>query len=392
MNDSHHRHYHVIPEQPDSEARLAATQRVTMVGAVVNLLLAAAKIVAGIVGHSQALVADGIHSLSDLATDAMVLVAAKHGAREADEDHPYGHARIETAMTVALGVVLMLVAAGISWDAVTRLFHPETLLIPGVIALAAAIASVLFKEGLYHYTLGVAKRIRSNLLKANAWHHRSDALSSIVVIIGVAGAMAGLTYLDAVAAVLVAVMVAKIGWDLSWHSLRELVDTGLDAETVEAIRAELRGVDGVHSVHELRTRRMGAEALVDVHVLVDPHLSVSEGHHISETARSRLINRFDEVQDVLVHIDPEDDEHARPSIGLPSRQEVLAVLEPEWLNALDGIRVDKVTLHYLDGQVWVEAYLPFTALAGRSPETVADALARSAAAHPDVAAVRTYYV
>lgn len=391
MGHSHDAHYHALPAAPDSEARYAASRRVTIVGAAVNTLLAVGKTMLGVLGNSQSLIADGVHSLSDLATDVMVLFAAKHGSKEADEEHPYGHARIETAMTVALGAVLIAVAVGISIDAVNRLFHPEALLRPGAIALIAAVVSVLANEGLFRYTLHVAKEVRSNLLRANAWHHRSDALSSVVVIVGVAGTMAGLTYLDAVAAVIVALMVAKIGWDLAWHSIRELVDTGLDPETVEAIRHELMHVDGVQSVHELRTRRMGADALVDVHVLVDPHLSVSEGHHVSETARARLCHRFDEVQDVLVHIDPEDDEQSAPSIGLPSRATVLEVLRPYWRDALGDEPVRTVNLHYLEGKVWVELVLSKALLSRPDWDVKAVELGASANAHEDVAEVRLLF-
>jgi cation diffusion facilitator family transporter len=295
-------------------------------------------------------------------------------------------------MTVGLGLVLLVVAAGIGWDAVRRLFHPEALLVPGVIALVVAAASVLAKEALYWYTLAVARRIRSNLLRANAWHHRSDAASSVVVIVGVGGTMAGLPYLDAIAAIGVAFMVAKIGWDLGWHSLRELVDTALDAETVEAIRKEIAEVDGVHSVHQLRTRRMGPDALVDVHVLVEPRLSVSEGHHISESVRFRLVRRFDEVQDVLVHIDPEDDENATPSINLAPRRAILAALSPHWVAALPpAVTPQRIELHYLDGRVYVELYLPLAVLGHGEGDTMRAALTASAEAHPDVAEVTTYF-
>jgi cation diffusion facilitator family transporter len=392
MTDSHEAHFHALPAGVDGAERLRATRRVTVVGALVNLVLSAAKIAAGVVGHSQALVADGVHSLSDLLTDVMVLVASQHGSREADEEHPYGHGRIETAMTVGLGLVLLAVAVGIGWDAVRRLFHPEALLVPGTVALVAAAASVLAKEALYWYTLAVARRIRSNLLRANAWHHRSDAASSIVVIVGIAGTMAGLPYLDAIAAIGVALMIAKIGWDLAWHSLRELVDTALDAETVEAIREEIARVDGVHSVHQLRTRRMGPDALVDVHVLVAPRLSVSEGHHISESVRFHLVRRFDEVQDVLVHIDPEDDEKAPPSIDLAPRRAILAALSPHWLAALPpGVAPQRIELHYLDGRVHVELYLPLAVLGHGEGDTMRAALTASAEAHPDVAEVTTYF-
>ncbi|MEW6647484.1 MAG: cation diffusion facilitator family transporter [Pseudomonadota bacterium] len=354
-----HSHTHApLPAGSKGDERYLATRRVTIVGAVVNLLLSIGKVVIGVIGGSPALVADGIHSLSDLLTDIMVVWAAKHGSKDADEDHPYGHGRIETVSTVILGLVLLLVAAGIIYDAASRLFHPERLTHPGMLALVMAAISVLSKEVLYLYTLRVAKRIRSNLLKANAWHHRSDAISSIVVIVGIAGTMAGLPYLDAIAAAAVGLMIAKIAWDLGWHAVHELVDTALEAERVEAIRRVIQSVDGVNELHTLRTRRMGADALVDVHIQVDPLLSVSEGHHISERVRQQVIREIDEVQDVLVHIDPEDDEQIALSAHLPSRQVLLARLREFWQDSPAAARIRRVTLHYLDGKLRVEVYLP----------------------------------
>jgi len=377
----------------DGDERYRAAHRVTVAGAVVNVLLAIGKIVVGWFGQSQALIADGVHSLSDLISDGIVLVGARHGSREADADHPYGHARIETAFTVAVGVILLLVSGGIAYDAAARLFSPEQLLNPGLLALVAAGISVLAKEALYQYTIAVARRIRSKLLRANAWHHRSDAVSSIVVLVGVLGTIAGLPYLDAIAAVAVALMVAKIGWELTWHSVRELVDTGLDPERVTAIRRAILDVDGVQELHMLRTRRMGEDALVDVHILVDSRLSVSEGHHISEQVRTRLVRQFDEVADVLVHIDPEDDEKMRPSSALPQRRDVIERIEPFWRE--DGLEnyIERVTLHYLDGKLEVDVYVPLARVNGLDEaETLAERL-RAPAAHLDeVADICVYYM
>lgn len=344
------------------ELRYREARTVTLVGSAVDLLLGVVKIVVGVVAHSQALVADGVHSLSDLATDFMVLFAAKHGSRGADADHPYGHARFETAMTVALGLALIVVAIGIAYDAAYRLFHPGELLTPGWMALVVAGISIVSKEAIYHYTMRAARRLRSNLLRANAWHSRSDAISSVIVVIGVAGAMAGLDYLDEVAAAGVAFMIAKIGWDLAWHAIRELVDTALDAERVEAIRATILGVSGVRDLHFLRTRRMGGDALVDVHIQVDPHVSVSEGHQISEMVRHRLVDEVDEVSDVLVHIDPEDDQTNQACCSLPLREELLAKLRRQWQHIKPAQQIDQLTLHYLGGKVDVDLQLPLSAV------------------------------
>ena len=342
------------------DARYQDIRKVTLVGAVVDLVLGVAKIIVGVIASSQALIADGIHSLSDLATDFLVLFAAKHAHREADDEHPYGHGRIETVATVVLGVSLVVVAIGISYDAVRRLMAPELLLHPGWMALLVAVISVLSKELIYQYTARAARRLRSKMLHANAWHSRSDAISSIIVVIGVVATMLGYPSFDALAAVAVALMVAKIGWDLLWQSLQELIDTALDPERVEAIRETIMAVDGVRTCHMLRTRHSGSDALVDVHIQVDPALSVSEGHQIGEAVRWRLIKTIDDVSDVTVHIDPEDDELASSCKGLPLRDEVLRRLEQQWQHLDIGERLDKVVVHYLNGKVHVEVFLNST--------------------------------
>ena len=367
MGGHHHHHPH-IEAGDEGDRRYREIRRVTLIGSAIDLSLGILKLLFGYLANSQALIADGIHSLSDLATDFMVLFAAKHGSRDADESHPYGHGRFETLATVALGIALIIVALGIAWDAVDRLFNPEELLQPGMWALAVAVLSVFSKEWIYHYTMHVAKKLKSSMLKANAWHSRTDAISSIVVVIGVAGTMAGLEYLDSVAAVLVGAMVAKIGWDLAWQSVHELVDTALDPERVEVIRKEILSVGGVRELHLLRTRLMGGEALVDVHVLVDPKLSVSEGHYIGEKVRKRLIDEVEEVTDVMVHVDPEDDEKMKPSLGLPTRSWVRTQLEERWQDLAMAKKIERISLHYLDGKLDIEICLPVSAMPGNETE------------------------
>jgi len=379
--------------EQNRDERYGAMRRVTIVGALANLLLAGVKILLGIIGQSQALVADGVHSLSDLITDVLVLVAAKHSTRAADESHPYGHARIETAATVGLGAFLIAVAVGIAWDAARRLVSPELLLHPGMVALLAAAFSILVNEGLYHYTAAVARRVRSQLLRANAWHHRSDAISSVVVVIGVGGAMAGIAYLDAVATIVVAVMIAKIGWELAHQGLRELIDTSLEPEKVETIRNSILSVDGVKALHLLKTRRMGVDALVDVHILLaSARMSVSEGHHISETVRARVMADVDDVAEVMVHIDPEDDEVAAPSRYLPLRRKAMERLEALWAPIDVARHIQKVNLHYLSGRLHVDVYLPLSALQEtHGAEEISAAFSRASKADKDVAEVHVYF-
>jgi len=347
--------------------RYQEVRKVTLIGSLVDFLLGVVKILVGWLAHSQALVADGVHSLSDLATDFIVLYAAKHSHREADEDHPYGHGRIETLTTVGLGIALITVAFGIGYDAVRRMNDTELLLHPGAIALAVAVVSVIAKESIYQYTKSAAVKLRSNMLMANAWHSRSDAISSIVVVIGIAGAMMGYFYLDAVAAIAVAVMIAKIGIDLIRASTKELIDTALEPEVVETIRKEIVDVDGVRALHMLRSRSSGGDALVDLHVQVDPRISVSEGHQIGDTVRRRLLERVDEVTDVTVHIDPEDDEQGSAYDQLPLRGDLIKKLQRQWAD-LEGVDAEHVTLHYLCGKLQIDLTLPLAVL-DKHPDT-----------------------
>ncbi len=380
-----------MAEESIHNPRYREVRRVTVVGAIVDFVLGVTKIVVGWIAHSEALVADGVHSLSDLATDFIVLYAARHSHRDADEDHPYGHGRIETLATVGLGIMLILVAFGLAWDAVGRIGVPDLLFTPGVLALVVAMLSILSKESLYQYTIVVARRLRSNMLMANAWHHRSDAISSIVVFIGVAGAMMGYHYLDAVAAVAVSVMIAKIGFDLVLSSTRELIDTALEPELVESIRRAITGVNGVRALHMLRTRRSGGQALADVHLQVDPRISVSEGHQIGDTVRRLLLSRFDEVTDVTVHIDPEDDEKESPCDHLPLRDELIDRLGEQWAGVarIDG---KDITLHYLGGKLQVDVTLPFSALEQYDdPAQLVQNIERAAKSLPEVDGVQVCF-
>lgn len=363
---NNNQHMNSTTQDVTNNPRYLEVRKVTLIGSVVDFLLGVAKILVGLLAHSQALIADGLHSLSDLATDFVVLYASKHAHREADEAHPYGHGRIETLATVGLGITLIAVAFGIGYDATRRMNEPDLLLAPGMLALAVAFVSVIAKEIIYQYTRKAALKLRSNMLMANAWHSRSDAISSIVVVFGVAGAMMGYSYLDAVAAIAVAVMIAKIGFDLVRASTKELIDTALEPEVVDAIRKEIAKVDGVRALHMLRSRRSGADALVDLHVQVDPCISVSEGHQIGDTVRRRLMDRVDEVTDVTVHIDPEDDEQESLSDKLPLRRDLIGALQRQWAD-IEDVDAEHITLHYLRGKLSIDLELPLSVL-----ETVPD--------------------
>ncbi len=372
--------------------RLRVTRRVTLVGAVVNLVLSAIKIFLGVVGRSEALIADGVHSISDLLSDALVYIAAHQAGQQADAEHPYGHGRFETVATLALAIILLLVAVGIAWDALARMFSPARLMAPTDWALWGALLSIFCKEALYHYTANAARLVRSKMLRANAWHHRSDAVSSVVVLAGIAGTMAGLPYLDAVAAVLVGLMIAQIGWHLGWGAVQELVDAGLEKDRLAAIRSTILAVGGVRDLHTLRTRRLGGHACADVHVQVEPRLSVSEGHQIAVLVEQSLKREIDEIEDVTVHIDPEDDESAPRNLALPPRAEALRRLDAAWADVLPAARRFRVTFHYLNGRIDADVYLSLDSFGGSASNGALEAaLAGALRNRPEFGRVRVFY-
>lgn len=337
--------------------RYQITHRVTLVGAFTNVVLAIAKIVFGWLGQSQALIADGLHSFSDLLSDGLVLLGARFGGQQADEDHPYGHGRIETLATVAMGLLLLLVAGGIVWDSIERLMVPLEIHPPSWLALSIALVSILSKEALYHYTRHAANQINSQLLHANAWHHRSDALSSIVVFISIGGSMAGIFWLDIAGAIIVAMMIGHIGWLLVWRNIQELIDTSVSPEQVSNIQQIIREVPGVKSLHQLRTRQMGGAILADVHILVACDLTVSEGHQISEVVHQTLLKASHDICDVIVHIDPEDDEEQPRNSDLPLRDTVLTQLQQKWQHIPAAKHIHHINLHYLAGKISMDIHL-----------------------------------
>jgi cation diffusion facilitator family transporter len=294
--------------------RAAAASRSTWVSVVVNLLLTVTQIAVGILSRSQGLVADGIHSLSDLVADFVVLLASHHSKKDADEQHPYGHQRFETAASLALGALLLAVGAGMLWSAVHKINAPETVQEVHVIALWVALGALLAKEMLFRYMLSVAKRVKSGMLVANAWHARSDAASSLVVSLGIVGNLAGYPILDPIAALIVGLMVARMGWGFGWDALHDLMDRSVDEQEVEAIRRTLVETPGVSEVHDVRTRKMGDMIVVDAHIEVDASITVEEGHDIAVRARQRVLQRH-RVLNLMTHVDPwrrPDLDHAEP--------------------------------------------------------------------------------
>lgn len=295
--------------------RAAAAQRSTWVSVGVNVVMATLQVVVGVLAKSQALIADGIHSLSDLVSDCVVLLASHHSQKDADEDHPYGHQRFETAANLVLGAILLSVGVGMVWVALRKLEAPETIVTVHSIALWVALAALVSKELLFRYMLRVAKRVKSSLLVANAWHARSDAASSLVVAMGLIGNMAGFPLLDPIAALIVGFMVGKMGWEFGWDAIHDLMDRAVDQEEVAAIRATLVATPGVAGVHDVRTRKMGDMVVVDAHIEVDATLTVEAGHNIAVAARQAVMQRH-RVLNLMTHVDPAhrpDHDHDAPA-------------------------------------------------------------------------------
>jgi cation diffusion facilitator family transporter len=350
-----HEHHHSAPHAATAADRAVEAQRATWVSVAVNFVMTVLQIIVGYLAHSQSLIAHGLHSFSDLLSDFLVIYATRQSAHPADSAHPYGHARVETAATLVLGTSLAAIGGGILWESGMRLQHIETLPTVELSALWVAIATVLSKEILYRYLIRVAERLRSQLMIANALHTRADAASALVVVVGIGGALLGWSFLDLLAAALMGFMILRMGLELGWGAMKELIDTGLDETQVDAIRATLLATPGVRGLHELRTRRMAHQALVDAHVQVDGRISVSEGHRIAESSRARVLREHPEVLDVLVHIDPEDDFDPDLAVQrLPGREALLDELRP----MLAGLPApERVLLHYLGGKVEVEVFL-----------------------------------
>ena len=286
----------------DREARI---RRVTWLGLWTNLGLSAVKFAAGTLGHSRAVVADAVHSLSDCGSDVAVLVGTRLWSQPRDSDHPYGHARIEAFVTVLLGLSLFAVGVGMGYAAVVNI-RAKGGAPPSVVALVAAAVSMVVKEALYRWTVRVGREERSSAMVANAWHHRSDALSSLpaAVAVGAAMLLPGWPFLDSLGAVVVCLLIVQAAWRIVRPAVGQLIDRGLPPRECEAILAAVRAVEGVEQAHDLRTRRLGPGVALDIHVEVEPSLTVTAGHGIAEAARDRIFELFPDGIDVVVHIDP----------------------------------------------------------------------------------------
>jgi len=298
----------------DSNLRYRLGTRVTWVGLCANLILTSFKLFAGIWGRSQAMIADAIHSLSDFATDIVVLIGFKVVSKPADMDHTFGHGRVETLVTFIVGVSLIIVAIWIGWTGISTILKMVSGIYPyriRWIALIAAMVSIITKEGTYRYTVRMGKQINSQAVIANAWHHRADALSSIATLIGIGGALIlGERWhiLDPIAAIVVCFFIVKVAVGISRGSILDLIDTAISKDKVDKIETIIKGVSGVIGVHDIKTRSIGHDIALDVHVTVNPTLTVAQGHAIATNIENELKNKLGNVGFISVHIEPHEEQ------------------------------------------------------------------------------------
>ena len=345
------------PEEHEKlNSERAQATRITLIGMVLDAFLGVLKVFSGLLFHSQALIVDGIHSFTDVASDLVVIGVMRVARQAPDQDHPYGHQRIETLGTMILGSLLIAVGGALAWDNTLRLLNPASVDLPEWPILVAAAISVLSKEWIYRYTRKVGLAIRSELIVANAWHSRTDAFSSVVVLVSTAGAMMGHVWIDVLAAIVISLLIIHIGWKFAWDSVKELVDTGLSPEDTQKLREVAQAVDGVRNVHELRSRKMGQDILLDVHLVVRPEISVSEGHQIGMRVVAAMREAMDNIIDVNFHVDAENDSDQSPtSEALPNREEIRETLQSHLPVALPPN--SRLRLHYLKNRVHMELFL-----------------------------------
>ena len=280
--------------------------RVSTISIIANVLLSGLKLLAGIFGRSMALVSDAVHSLSDVFGSVIVIIGVKFSKKEADDDHPYGHEKIECLASLVLAVVLVATAVIIFIDAVDKVIHNKSLEVPSFIALIVAIISIVAKEALYWYTIIAAKKINSQALKAEAWHHRSDALSSIGSLIGVGGAMLGIRILDPIAAGVIALLICKVAFNITKDAVDKMIDKSCDQETIDAMSEVVKSVPGVIRLDMIKTRLFGTRCYVDIEICADKNLRLEESHQIAENVHDLIEEKFKEVKHCTVHVNPSE--------------------------------------------------------------------------------------
>lgn len=278
--------------------------RVSVITIIVNLLLSLLKFIVGFIGKSQALVSDAVHSASDVVSTIAVMFGVNMSAKQSDTDHPYGHERIESIFSIILAMMLFVTGIGIGISAVKIIISGADIEIPSKITLAAAAVSIAVKEWMYHYTKRTAKKINSSAMLADAWHHRSDALSSIGSLIGIGGALLGFKIFEPIASVVICIFIAKAAIDIFMDAVNRLVDHSCSDEEIEEIRKCIEEIDGVKRIDKLMTRRFGAKIYVDLEIAEDPNITLLEAHKVAETVHDNIENKLPQVKHCMIHVNP----------------------------------------------------------------------------------------
>ena len=314
----------------------------------------------------------------------------KHSSTGPDKDHPYGHERFETLATLVLSALLFVVGIMVVINGVNIFFTSPEPLTNNTILIITIIISILSKEFLYRLSYSSGKKVSSTMLIANAWHHRSDAISSIIVLIGIIGSLLGYIYLDAIAAIIVGIMIAYIAWKISIPCIKELLDTAIDPTTITKLSNYIRALDDVDSVHSFRSRRSGRIIIIDVHIQVKPFLSVSEGHMIT-LGVEKILKQELENADIIIHIDPENDENENLYDKLPNRKKVIAIIN-EYLSSNDCLKgLDKIQLHYLQGKIFIDIYFPISYITDKSDTNFKNKILNISNISPFFADVKLYF-
>ena len=338
--------------------RYSTIRKTAFINAVASAFLAVLKIAIGLIGQSSALVADGIHSTTDLVGDALVLLTAKVSNRHPDKEHPYGHKRIETMAAVVISLLLLTTGGFMLHEAVLRFLSHKTQQGVELFVPLAALLSVIVHECLFRYTSKQGKKTHSPLLIATAWHKRSDAYISLITVISTTLAITSFQFFDAIGAGIIAIVILKTAVRMIRSCCNELLDGAVDNTTSEEIEQIIANTPGVIAVHQYRTRQHGGTVLIDVHIQVSATISVSEGHYISDVVTDRVMKAFDRITDVTVHVDPEDDQSAKTGTELPLRSTLLPLLNTHWHGLPGYSEQTDIRLHYLNNALRIEVVLP----------------------------------
>lgn len=352
-----------VNKQLSSAEKRKLAIRCTLIGSVFDLLLGIGKIIIGFFYNSHALINDGIHSFSDLFTDGFVIIIAKISNEGPDENHPYGHGKFETIGSVAIGAIIFIVGVLLAIDSISLIISPSLEIVkPGPIALIIAALSIVFKEGIFQYTKIVANKIDSPMLMANAWHSRSDALSSIIVFIGLILSLLGFNTADSVVAIIVSFFIGKVGLDFVFKGFSDLVDTSVPKEKIDFFKKELLKNPSIEDVHNFRSRYINHQMFFDVNIVVSSFISVSEGHEISNWAIHKLKQLDPKVIDVTIHIDVEHD-HPTDENGqlipikpLPLKNELFSLIKNELGENLFS-KIHHFNLHYINRKILIDVYI-----------------------------------